>query len=205
MTEINKPQFAPQLYIPNGVSDISFYEKAFCEFQGNLLQQCLYCKLISKLKPTFTATMTFKQKIHNHYQQVLNQKIKALQQVLSDLKESGSNETKSTAGDKHETALAMLQIEQANVRGQLKEVMDQKNVFEKIDPAVSSVVIVNGSLIKTNRGYLFLSIASGKAIVDGNTVIALSPQSPLGIKLMGLKVADIAEINNIHYVIESFE
>jgi hypothetical protein len=43
-----------------------------------------------------------------------------LQQVLADLKESGANETKSTAGDKHETALAMLQIEQANTRGQLQ-------------------------------------------------------------------------------------
>ena len=128
-----------------------------------------------------------------------------MQQVLSDLKESGSNETKSTAGDKHETALAMLQIEQANVRGQLKELMDQKIVFEKIDPTVSSVVIVNGSLVKTNRGYLFLSIAAAKAIIDGNTVIALSPQSPLGIKLVGLGVADIAAVNNTRYVIESFE
>lgn len=75
----------------------------------------------------------------------------------------------------------------------------------EIDPAISSVVIVNGSLIKTSKGYFFLSIAAGKAIIDGNTVIALSPRSPLGLKLMGLKVADITEVNNIRYVIESFE
>lgn len=29
MNETNKTVFAPQLYIPNGVNDISFYEKAF--------------------------------------------------------------------------------------------------------------------------------------------------------------------------------
>ena len=29
MKELNKPFFAPQLYIPAGVTDISFYEKAF--------------------------------------------------------------------------------------------------------------------------------------------------------------------------------
>jgi len=29
MNETNKTVFAPQLYIPNGVTDISFYEKAF--------------------------------------------------------------------------------------------------------------------------------------------------------------------------------
>jgi hypothetical protein len=147
--------------------------------------------------------MTLKRKIYNHYLQLLNEKINALQQVLNDLKESGANETKSTAGDKHETALAMLQIEQANTRGQLKEILDQKIMFEKIDPSLSPVAIVNGSLIKTNRGYLFLSIAGGKAIVDGNAIIALSPQSPLGLKLMGLKVHDVAEINNARYLIES--
>ena len=147
--------------------------------------------------------MTLKQKIYNHYLQVLNKKIDSLQQVLNDLKESGANETKSTAGDKHETALAMLQIEQANTRQQLKEVLDQKMLFEKIDPSLSPVAIVNGSLIKTNRGYLFLSVAAGKAIVDGNPVIALSPQSPLGLKLIGLKLNDVAEINNTSYLIES--
>ena len=147
--------------------------------------------------------MTLKQKIYNHYLQVLNEKIDSLQQVLSDLKESGANETKSTAGDKHETALAMLQIEQANTRQQLKEVLDQKMLFEKIDPSLSPVAIVNGSLIKTNRGYLFLSVAAGKANVDGNPVVALSPQSPLGLKLMGLKLNDVAEINNTSYLIES--
>ena len=147
--------------------------------------------------------MELKQKIYNHYLRVLNEKITALQQVLNDLKESGANETKSTAGDKHETALAMLQIEQANIRAQLKEVLDQKVVYEKIDPSLSPVAVVNGSLIKTNRGYLFLSIAAGKAIVDGNAVIALSPQSPLGLKLIGLKVNDVAEINAAQYTIES--
>jgi hypothetical protein len=42
--------------------------------------------------------MTLKQKIYNHYLQIVNSKIKMLQQVLADLKESGTNETKSTAG-----------------------------------------------------------------------------------------------------------
>ena len=149
--------------------------------------------------------MTLKQKIYNHYLQVINDKIKLLQKVLADLKESGSNETKSTAGDKHETALAMLQIEQANIRGQLKDVTDKKTAFIKINPLLTPPTIVNGSLIKTNRGYLFMSVALGKAIIDGVAVTALSPQSPLGIKLLGLSVTDIAEINNIQYVIAKIE
>jgi transcription elongation GreA/GreB family factor len=151
------------------------------------------------------AIMTLKQKVYDHYMQVVNEKLNSLQQVLADLKESGSNETKSTAGDKHETALAMLQIEQANVGAQLQDIREKKVALEKIDPASSSSKIVNGSLVKTDKGYLFISIASGKTTIDDNNVIALSPQSPLGKKLMGLSVSDIAEINNNKYVIETIE
>jgi transcription elongation GreA/GreB family factor len=149
--------------------------------------------------------MTIKQKIYAHYTQVVNDKMAMLQQVLADLKESGANETKSTAGDKHETALAMLQIEQANKREQLKEIVAQKTILEKIDPTITATMVVNGSLIKTNKGYLFMSIALGKATIDGNIVIALSPQSPLGNKLMGKIKGDEVEMNTTIYKIESIE
>ena len=149
--------------------------------------------------------MTFKQKIYSHYLQLINDKVQQLQKVLDDLKESGSNETKSTAGDKHETALAMLQIEQANTRGQMKDAIAQKEALEKINPSIAAKIIVSGSLIKTNRGYLFLSIALGKAVIEGVHVIALSPQSPLGIKLMGLQAGDAAAINDNNYLIESIK
>ena len=147
--------------------------------------------------------MMLKQKVYDNYLQLINDKVSRLQQILADLKESGSNETKSTAGDKHETALAMQQIEQANTRGQLDVALKQKAILEKIDPTVSAQVIVNGSLIKTNRGYLFMSVALGKSLVDVIPVIALSPQSPLGMKLMGLSVSDIAEFNGTAYKIEN--
>lgn len=147
--------------------------------------------------------MQLKQKIYDHYLQVINEKCASLEKVLADLKESGSNETKSTAGDKHETALAMLQIEQANVRKQLHELLEQKAVMQKVNPVLTTVSVVTGSLVNTSKGYFFISVALGKALIDGNTVIALSPQSPLGKKLMSLKTGDIAEINNSRYVIES--
>jgi hypothetical protein len=149
--------------------------------------------------------MTLKQKIYDHYLKTVNEKIKLLQQVLADLKESSSNETKSSAGDKYETGLAMLQIEEANIRVQLKDILDKKAALEKIDPSLSATKVVNGSLVKTNKGYLFVSIALGKVTVGDITVIGLSPQSPLGIKLMGLVVKDVAGINNNIYVIESIQ
>lgn len=147
--------------------------------------------------------MTFKQKVYGQYLQSINEKIRLLRTALDDLKESSSNETKSTAGDKHETALAMLQIEQKNVSQQLKEALDQKVLFERINPNIIKPEVGTGSLLKTNKGYLFLSIALGKVVVDGITIIAISARSPLGQKLIGLKVNDTAEINGTRYVVEN--
>ena len=149
--------------------------------------------------------MTRKEKIHGHCLNLINDKISLLQQVLADLKESAGNETKSTAGDKHETALAMLQIEQANTRGQLEDVLQKKAALKRINPVSSPEQIVNGSLVKTNRGYLYLSVALGKINTDGIDVIALSPQSPLGEKMIGLIVGDTVEMNGNFYIREVIE
>ncbi len=149
--------------------------------------------------------MTLKQKIYDFYLNIINEKIERLQQVLAELRESSSNETKSTAGDKHETALTMLQIEQKNINGQLNVALEKKVALQKINPALSANKVINGSVIKTNRGYLFVSVALGKAIIDEISVTSLSPQSPLGVKLLGLLVGDTAEINSTRYVIETIE
>jgi FtsZ-binding cell division protein ZapB len=144
----------------------------------------------------------FKEKVYRYYLQTATEKINLLQKTLDDLKESGANETKSTAGDKHETALAMLQIEQANVRAQLKEAQEQKAVLEKINPSLSPSVIVTGSLIKTSKGYLFLSVALGKAVVDSTTVTALSAHSPLGMQLLHKQTTQAVTINGHQYIVE---
>jgi len=149
--------------------------------------------------------MSFKQAIHAYCIHLLNEKISALQHNIKELTESAANESKSTAGDKHETALAMLQLEQESVNRQLKTVLDQKVVVESIDPSVKNVRVTNGSLVKTNKGYLFLSVALGKIIVNDMQVIILSPQSPLGKNLVGLKRDDKVEVNGVGYAIEAID
>lgn len=149
--------------------------------------------------------MSFKHQVYERYLQLINEKFNALQVILNELNDSAKNETKSTAGDKHETALAMLQIEQENTRNKLKEITEQKLQLDRIDINLKSEKIIKGSLIKTNHGYLFLSIALGKITVEHQQIIALSPQSPLGLKLVGAKINDEIELNNLKYVIESFK
>ena len=146
-----------------------------------------------------------KQKIYDQCSKIMLEKVMGLQKRLLDLSESAANETKSTAGDKHETALAMLQIEQASIREQLKQTQAQQAVLLKIDPLVKSNSIRNGSLVKTNQGYLFISVALGKVELENDFFIALSAQSPLGAKLIGLQAGHQATINQLTYHIESVE
>ena len=149
--------------------------------------------------------MTFKQKIYKHYHQLVQDRVDAFRDMIVALTEDSKNDAKGSAGDKHETALSMMHIEQEKLTAKLKEVLDQKAVLDKMDPSVVAETIILGSLVKANGIYLYLSLALPKINVDGVNVIALSPQSPLGNKLMGNKVGFSFEINNTKYAIESIE
>jgi hypothetical protein len=146
--------------------------------------------------------MTFKQKIYQHYNQLVQDRIDAFRDMIAALTEDSKNDAKGSAGDKHETALSMMHIEQEKFNMKLKEVLAQKAVLDKFDSSVVAETIILGSLVKANGIYLYLSLALPKISVDGINVIALSPQSPLGNKLMGNKVGFAFEINTTKYLIE---
>jgi hypothetical protein len=149
--------------------------------------------------------MTFKQKIHHHYLQLVQDRIDVFKDMIAALTEDSKNDAKGSAGDKHETALSMMHIEQEKLNHKLKEVFFQKAILEKIDSTTIAKTIIVGSLVKANGFYLYLSAALPKIIIHGINVISLSPQSPLGNKLMGNEVGFSFEINGTKYVIESIE
>jgi hypothetical protein len=146
--------------------------------------------------------MTFKQKTHQYYQQLVQDRIDVFKDMIVALTEDSKNDAKGSAGDKHETALSMMHIEQEKLNRKLREVLDQKNVLDKIDSGAIAKTIILGSLVKANGIYLFLSVALPKINVEGINVIALSPQSPLGNKLMGNATGFTFEINSTKYIIE---
>ncbi len=149
--------------------------------------------------------MIDKQKIHQHYLQMVQDRIDVFRDMILGLTEDSKNDAKGSAGDKHETALSMMHIEQEKLNKKLAEVLDQKTVLDKINPELSTENIVLGSLVKANGIYLYLSLALPKISVDGVNVIALSPQSPLGSKLMGNTVGFSFKINTTKYTIETVD
>jgi len=147
------------------------------------------------------SSILFKQKIYSACLQLLEKRITALSSELNDLTEGAKNDSKSSAGDKHETARAMMQIEQANIGQQLDGLLKEKNELTNIDIG-NKAYVAKGSLIKTNHGYLFLSIAIGKLIIDDIPVMVLSAQSPIGKKMLGKIKEDVVEINGVKYIVE---
>jgi hypothetical protein len=148
---------------------------------------------------------TFKEKTHHYYLQLVQDRIDVFRDMISALTEDSKNDAKGSAGDKHETALSMMHIEQEKLNHKLSEVLAQKAILDKIDPLKVLDTIALGSLVKANGIFLYLSTALPKVSIEGINVIALSPQSPLGAKLMGNQVGFTFEINGTHYTIESIE
>lgn len=149
--------------------------------------------------------MTFKQKIHTYYLQLVQDRIDVFRDMILALTEDSKNDAKGSAGDKHETALSMMHIEQEKINHKLAEVLAQKAILDKIDALKELDTIALGSLVKANGIYLYLSVALPKIAIEGVNVIALSPQSPLGAKLMGNQIGFTFEINSTQYLIESVQ
>ena len=103
--------------------------------------------------------MTFKQKIRQHYQQLVQDRIDVFKDMIVALTEDSKSDAKGSAGDKHETALSMMHIEQEKLNHKLKEVLGQKNILDKIDSTAIAKTIILGSLVKANGIHLYLSAA----------------------------------------------
>ena len=149
--------------------------------------------------------MSIKKQAYEILLLALQHKIAAIENDLLAIKESISNETKSTAGDKYETARAMLHIEQENVMKQLANAQNQKHELTAVDTSQVASVVRHGSLVTTNYGIFFIATAMGKIVVDENSIVTLAKISPLGKVLMGKKENDIVLFDSRRYEIKKVE
>ncbi|CAM3921719.1 hypothetical protein B0A58_01420 [Flavobacterium branchiophilum NBRC 15030 = ATCC 35035] len=143
-----------------------------------------------------------KNKVLQHYKQLVQDKLDIFQDMIHELALDAQNDAKGSAGDKHETALSMMHLEQEKLNQKVAEINQQKNILDQIDATQKHQVAALGSLIKTNGMYLFVSCAMPKISINKQTIIALSPQSPLGKQIIGKKIGYEFSIQNTIYTIE---
>lgn len=142
-------------------------------------------------------------KIHiiKQYHQLLQDKIDVYQDLINSLTEDAQNDAKSSAGDKHETTLSKLHIEQEKIAVKIKEALEQQSILLKLDIDQISDKVILGSLVKTNHLTVLVATALPKINFENQNIFAISPQSPLGIQIMGKQVNDEFLVNNVNYQI----
>lgn len=147
---------------------------------------------------------SLKERLFLHCENLMEQKVQSLKVALSQITESANNETKSSVGDKHETARAMMQLEQEKLSRQINDALQVQTELSSL-PKATSNSIAKGSLISTNRGQIFIAVAIGKIEFEKNTVIVISDKSPLALKFMGLKQGASLDFNGVNYQITSIQ
>jgi hypothetical protein len=131
-----------------------------------------------------------KSRVHTALTIGLNEKHKELLAALAETDDSLSADSKSTAGDKHETGRAMAQLEREKIGGFIQQHEQLMSLALRLNPSLVTTIIRLGSLVKTSNGWYYISVGFGKIVVDDTPVFCLSPAAPLVAGLLGKKAGD---------------
>ncbi|SKC82653.1 hypothetical protein [Ohtaekwangia koreensis] len=146
-----------------------------------------------------------KSKLYKLCHAYVDQRIETTQKAMEALQVSADEETKSSVGDKYETGRAMMQLEMEKYSVQLNEAVKLKQTISQMETVVQTDVVQPGCLVRTNQGNFYISISAGLLKVNDESFFAISTASPIGTKLLGLKVKDTFNFNNKVYEIQRIE
>lgn len=138
-----------------------------------------------------------KQAAYDYAADFVKQKVQALNIRIDEVVEALNAETKSSAGDKHETGRAMLQLEREKLGNQLLEVEKMTRVLDKVPWKLKKDKIGLGSLVETDRANYFISISAGKFQSDEVEIFCISVSTPIGKQLTGKAVGESIHFNGI--------
>ena len=139
--------------------------------------------------------LAIKKKLYEACAFFVEEKHNTVATSIESYKKALFSETKNSAGDKHETGRAMLQLEMEKASQQLAVIIKMREVLNKITFENSVGFSCLGSLIITNKSNYFLAISASKIVIENKTYYAISTNSPIGQQLLGKKVGDSISFN----------
>jgi transcription elongation GreA/GreB family factor len=141
--------------------------------------------------------------LFDHCENNINSKLKNYLKIDQELFKSLNEETKSSAGDKHETTRAMIQIEREKNSKRIKEIENSKKQLIVIKSVqLNNLKVSPGSIIFTSNNNYFISISSEIYSSDTNKIYCVSTNTPIAKSYLGKKIGDIVTFNNIESKIE---
>jgi len=146
-----------------------------------------------------------KNTLYEECKSVVENRYQKIKQNIADIEESLEEESKSSAGDKHETGRAMLQIDRENAGKQLLEIEKVKQLLPKIDVNSTSDYARLGSLVYTDNATYFLGISIGDVAVNKTHYLCVSLNSPVGSLLSGKKKGDTFSFNERAFKVTSIK
>jgi len=142
-----------------------------------------------------------KQQLYKQCHDILYKRLEVIQQTIFDIQNSLQSETKSSAGDKHETGRAMLQLEREKAGNQLSELQKQIELLHKINPELSSDKVALGSIVKTTGSNYFIGVSVGEIKSDIDSFYGISAATPIGRLLMSKEVGDVIQFRTQQFKI----
>lgn len=146
--------------------------------------------------------MNLKEKLHQLCLEIVNERNANIQQNFTSIQEAMLSETKSSAGDKHETGRAMLQLEREKLGNQLVEIQKVTEILQKINPTIVAKQGCLGSIIYTSQANYFISVSVGEVSANDEKFYAIASNTPIGKLLLGKKVGDTVSFREQSFVIE---
>lgn len=126
----------------------------------------------------------------------INNRLMQVETNIRSMQNDLLSETKSSAGDKHETGRAMIHLEIEKLAAQLSQIRREKEKLQKITISKSSDQIKMGSLVLTDKGKYFLSISAGEIRLEEEMYYAVSGSSPVGKILLGQTSGNSIQLRN---------
>lgn len=127
----------------------------------------------------------FKEKVWKACVEKIQAQTDELNAQINELQESANNETKNSAGDKHETGRAMLHLEREKLEQRLSEIEATYVQIQRLK-GVSNKQVSNGALVTTDKGMFFIACAMGKLVIEAQPIWVISAQAPLAVSMKGL-------------------
>jgi transcription elongation GreA/GreB family factor len=144
-----------------------------------------------------------KTQVHDALTKALLKKHQELTAILVEASGGKSNDAKSSAGDKHEVGVAMVQLEQEKLGKQIQIIEEQLTLLSRIDSSKKHLKVSLGSLVHCEEQWYYFSIGHGLLHVEDQAVFCLNPQAPLGTALLGKSAKDEVSFQGRKMVIQS--
>lgn len=141
--------------------------------------------------------------VYNTIKSEIDSRVSELQKALQNQKEGLLSASESTAGDKHNTSRAMMHIEIEKLSKQLSQLLQLKKLITKINPEKKNDCVTLGSLVETNKGWLYIAVPMGKIAVKEIDLMAISLASPIGQALQGKNAGESAKFNGQNWEVIS--